>query len=130
MISPDFIFSYWIFTWFLFYYFRLTDFNPLFALICGLIFNSFQLIGYLFYKNYKKALYFIIVNIIIKIIPIILIYNHKILFKDIYFTFILLIIFIIYSKIFRKNQLKSFMNSLKTKKIDSPFSLLLFKIFG
>ena len=130
MISPDFIFSYWIFTWFLFYYFRLTDFNPLFALISGLTFNSFQLISYLFYKNYKKAFYFIIVNIIIKIIPIILIYNHKIVFKDIYFTFLLFIIFIIYSKIFRKNQLKSFMNSLKTKKIDSPFSLLLEKIFG
>lgn len=130
MLRPDFIFSYWIFTWFLFYYFRLTDFNPLFALICGLIFNCFQIIAYLFYNNYKKALYFLIVNILIKIIPISLIYNHKIVFKDIYLTFLLLIIFMIYSKIFSENQLKSFMNSLKTKKIDSPFSLLLFKIFG
>ena len=63
MIRPDFIFSYWIFFWFLFYYIchkisytsyknKSIDFvlkygNPKFALYCGLIW-SLLLFVYLF----------------------------------------------------------------------------------
>ena len=129
MLRPDFIFSYWIFTWFLLYYFKLTNYNPFFAITLGLIFNTLQLLGYLYYKNYKKSLLFIIANIFLKIIPFYLIKNKTIKQKDILFTIFLLIIFIIYSYTNRKNQIKSFLKSLKSKNIDSPFSYYLNKLF-
>jgi len=130
MLRPDYIFSYWIFIWFLLYYFRIIkDYNPIFAIILGIIFNCLQLIGLLFYKNYKKAFYFIIANIFLKIIPFYLIKNKTIKQKDILFTIFLLIIFIIYSLLFNKNQIKSFTQSLKTKNIDTPLSYLLNKLF-
>ena len=131
MLRADYIFSYWIFAWFLLYYFKIIkNYNPFFAIILGLIFNTLQLLGYLYYKNYKKSLLFIIANIFLKIIPFYLIKNKTIKQKDILFTIFLLIIFIIYSRYNRKNQIKSFIKSLKSKNIDSPFSYYLNKLFN
>lgn len=131
MLRADYIFSYWIFAWFLLYYFKIIkNYNPFFAIILGLIFNTLQLLGYLYYKNYKKSLLFIIANIFLKIIPFYLIKNKTINQKDISFTIFLFILFIIYSRYNNKNQIKSFLKSLKSKKIDSPFSYLLNKLFN
>ena len=130
MLRADFIFSYWIFIWFLLYYFKIIkNYNPFFAIILGLIFNTLQLLGYLYYKNYKKSLLFIIANIFLKIIPFYLIENKTI--KKRYFVYNIFInnIYNLYHYN-RKNQLKSFLKSLKSKNIDSPFSYYLNKLFN
>jgi len=130
MLRADYIFSYWIFIWFLLYYFRLINYNPFFAIIIGLIFNTLQLLGYLYYKNYKKSILFIIGNFFLKIIPFYLIKNKTIKQKDILFTIFLFVIFLIYSHYNDKNQFTFFFKNLKTKNINDQLSYYLNKLFN
>lgn len=40
----DYVFSYWIFAWYLLYIAKITKYNPKFVLILGIIENSFTFI--------------------------------------------------------------------------------------
>lgn len=117
------IFSYWIFTWFIFYYFGFKNFNPLFALLIGLFVNIIMLFGYLYFKNYYKAFLFVIVNTFIKIIPIYLLRKTKITKNDIYFTIILYIIYLIYIYLIDDDfNFKFNIDFLENKEINTPIS--------
>jgi len=96
-ITPDYIFSDWIFFWWILFYLKFTKYNPKFILIISLIQNCFMFL-YLFSQNTKKIviLSFFIIDLIIKIIPLILIINTKINKNDIYFTILLYLIYNIY----------------------------------
>lgn len=90
------IFSYWIFIWFLLYYFKFTKYNPLLTLIVGYIITVGELIYLISQKTNKYNLIkFTVINIIIKVIPILLIYNHKITFKEFVINFYIFFIYII-----------------------------------
>jgi hypothetical protein len=90
------IFSYWIFIWFLLYYFKFTKYNPLLTLIIGYIITIGELIYLISQKTNKYNLIkFTVINIIIKVIPILLIYNHKITFKEFVINFYIFLIYII-----------------------------------
>ena len=90
------IFSYWIFIWFLLYYFKFTKYNPLLTLIVGFIITIGELIYLISQKTNKYNLIkFTVINIIIKVIPILLIYNHKITFKEFVINFYIFLIYII-----------------------------------
>lgn len=94
-VRVDFIFSYWIFLWYILYMLKIVNFNPLLALIIGLIINIFQLIIKLVYKHSLKSIIsFCIINTFIKVIPIITIFNNKIFFYKDLIT--LLIVFTVY----------------------------------
>lgn len=93
-----FIYSYWIFTWFILYLLNIIPYNPIFYIIIGYIISIFELL-YLFLKKTNKynLIKYTIINIIIKVFPIIiLIYlnKYKFNYKDIYFGIILLNIYI------------------------------------
>lgn len=96
-ISPDYIFSDWIFIWWILFYFKFTKYNPKFILIVSLIQNCFMFL-YLFKQNTKKIVIisFFIIDLIIKIIPIISIINTKINKDDIYFTILLYLVYNLY----------------------------------
>jgi hypothetical protein len=97
IIRLDYVFSYWIFTWFLLYYVNIIKYNPKFVLILGLIENFFIIIYLLINKSkLYKISKFIIINIIIKVIPLYLIFNDEVLYKDIYATIILFLIYLIW----------------------------------
>lgn len=97
IIRSDYIFSYWIFTWFLLYYLNIIKYSPKFVLILGLIENFFIIIYLLLNKSpLCKISKFIIINIIIKVIPLYLIFNDKIRYRDIYATIILFLIYLIW----------------------------------
>ena len=74
MLSPpryDFTFSYWILVWFFLYYNKIITYNPKIWLVLGLIHNLITLIMMFYYQNSFLYLFlFIIVNVIIKIIPL------------------------------------------------------------
>lgn len=71
LLRFDFIFSYWIFTWYLLYEFKITTYNPKFALIVALINNIFTLLFMLIYLNDTlNIISFITINFFIKIIPL------------------------------------------------------------
>lgn len=93
----DYLFSYWIFVWYLLYFFRITKYNPKFVLICGIIENIILLFFMIYYKtNLNVIIFFIIGMFIIKIIPTYTIWNTIIKRRDILFTFILFFIYIIW----------------------------------
>ena len=93
----DYLFSYWIFLWYLLYFFRITKYNPKFVLICAIIENIFFLFFMIYYNtNLSVIILFICGMFIIKIIPLYLIWNTIIKWRDIVFTFILLFIYIIW----------------------------------
>lgn len=109
------IFSYWIFIWFLLYYFKFTKYNPLFILILGYIITLGELI-YLISKktNIYNLIKFVIINIIIKLIPILLIYNTKITFKDLEISLYIILIYIITMAIMNINPIQFYKNVLNT----------------
>ena len=63
----DFIFSYWIFAWYLCYVFKWTHYNPKLALLMGLIENGIILVMMIYYNT--PLLYFLLTNMILKAIP-------------------------------------------------------------
>ena len=135
IVRIDFIFSYWLFFWFILYKLNIVVYNPYLGLIIGLIVNSIMFILFLSYKNYYKAFLFVIVNFFIKIIPIYVLRNTKIQKKDIYILFILYIIYLIYKKIFDNNKLKkskkdftNYLNTFEKEPINTPFMYLLDKL--
>jgi hypothetical protein len=96
----QYIFSYWIFAWFIVYKLFNIQYNPKFVIILGIIANIIVLL-HLIYKG--ASLYsitkFISINIIIKGIPYYLLRNDIIKLKDIYASIILFMIYLIYSNI-------------------------------
>ena len=97
IIRSDYIFSYWIFAWFLLYYANIVKYSPKFIIILGLIENFF-IVVYLLINNSTsyKISKFIIINIVIKVIPLYLIFNDKIRYQDIYATIILFLFYLIW----------------------------------
>jgi hypothetical protein len=95
----DFIFSYWIFFWYLLYIFGLVrKYNPKFAIICGLIENAF-IISLMFYyqTSTKLIILFVIMSMILKIIPLYTLWNKKIKNADIGFSFLLFFIYLFWT---------------------------------
>ena len=106
-IRSDYIFSYWIFLWFILYLLKLVPYNPKIIIILGIIEILFTLI-YLIVKNasIRKITKFLIINIIIKFIPLLLIYKDPLRKKDIYATVILVLIYLIWMYINDVNIIK------------------------
>ena len=70
-IRIDFIFSYWIFIWYILYELKLTVYNPKLVLWFGLFENLLHLLLMIYYKNSLISIFlFILVDIFIKIIPL------------------------------------------------------------
>jgi hypothetical protein len=93
LIRIDLIFSYWIVAWYLAYIAKLTSFNPKWALILGITENILIVIALLFYSAAIRSIaMFILVNFIIKGIPLYTIYGTKATVRDIYAIFVLFVI--------------------------------------
>jgi hypothetical protein len=96
-LRPDLVFSYWVYLWYILYALKITNFSPKFPLILGLLDNIIMLILMLLYGTSKETIfYFILINTIIKVVPLYYLRNEPLKMKDIYFTIILFLIFIIW----------------------------------
>jgi hypothetical protein len=131
-LRADLVFSYWIYIWFILYAFKITQYNPKFALLLGLIDNIIMLIMMLIYGTSKRTIfYFILINTLIKVVPIYYLSNEKIKLKDIYFTLVLFIIFIIWLHINKQSligNIKIIHDSLLYGQNKTPFMALLKQI--
>lgn len=131
-LRPDLVFSYWIYIWYLLYAFRFISYSPKFPLILGLIDNAGMLALMLLYgTNYNTILYFIIINTLIKIVPLYYLWSKPIKLKDIYFTIILFLIFVLWLHINRQNlvgNIKVIHDSLIYGQNKTPFIALMNKI--
>ena len=93
----DLVFSYWIFAWFILYLFNITPYSPKFAFILGLIENIFLLIMMIIRGTKRITIfYFLIINFIIKVLPIYYLRAETIRIKDVYMTTLLFVIFILW----------------------------------
>lgn len=94
-LRADLVFSYWVYLWYILYAFKITNFSPKFPLILGLLDNIIMLILMLVYATSKETIFnFIVINSIIKVLPLYYLRNESLKMKDIYFTVILFLIFI------------------------------------
>jgi len=90
----DFIFSYWILIWFIAYVVKFTTFSPKFAFIIGII-ENIGVLMLLIYKNasVKSVLYFFMVVIITKLLPLYCMRNDTIKHEDVIFTLALFVLY-------------------------------------
>jgi hypothetical protein len=96
-LRPDLVFSYWIYFWYILYAFKFTSYSPKFPLIIGLIDNLIMLLLMLSYGTSRMTIvYFIIINTLIKAVPLYYLRDETIKMRDVWFTFILLGIFVLW----------------------------------
>lgn len=122
--------SYWIFFWFLLYIFKIIPFNPKIALIFGVLQNLVLFSYMIYYKtSIQYITYFIIINICIKLIPLIIVWKDKITKKDIYFTIFFFLSFL-FLLIFPENRkkFKFLIGSFVHGKKNTPLINLLYNI--
>ena len=122
MIRIDYVFSYWIFAWFLLYYMNITKYNPFFALLISLIENIVLLILMIYYSvSIKSIISFILINLFIKILPILYLRKSKIKLSDIIVTCILFLIYLVWLYVNNKISIqKEIVNSLINEKSETP----------
>jgi len=104
MITPDLIFSYWIFIWYILYILNLIHYSPKIFFIISIFFIIITTI-YMIYKNFsiKIIVTYIIINFIIKVIPLYTIKNDKYNINDFLFGIFLFILYIIWVFYRKKN---------------------------
>lgn len=96
-LRADLVFSYWIYTWYILYAFKLTNYSPKLALILGVIDNLIMLVLMLLFGTSRKTIFFfIVVNTLIKVVPLYYLRNQSIKMKDVLFTLGLFIVFVIW----------------------------------
>jgi len=131
-LRGDLVFSYWIYAWYILYAVKITKYSPKFPIILGLIDNIIMLILMLIYGTSKRTIfYFIIINTLIKIVPLYYLRNESVRMKDIGFTILLFVIFILWLH-FNKQSLfgniKIIHDSLLFGQDKTPFMALLNKL--
>ena len=128
----DLVFSYWIYLWFILYIFKYTIYSPKFALTLGLLDNIVLLfLMFTWGTSVKTIIWFIIINTLIKIMPLYYLRTEPYKMKDVYFTMGLFLIYIIWLHINNQSlvgNIKIIHDSLLYGKNETPFMNLLSKI--
>lgn len=124
-LRADLVFSYWVYFWYILYSFSFIRYSPKFPLILGLIDNIIMLFLMLLYGTSRRTIiYFIIINTLIKAVPLYYLRNESIKINDIYFTFVLFLLFVIWLHINKQNlvgNIKLIHDSLLYGKNKTPF---------
>lgn len=96
-MNSDLLFSNWIFIWFILYLFYIIPYSPKLIILLGFGVIFFMVI-YLYIKNASKysLLKFLMLNIIMKAIPLIVLYNIPITKNDYYFSITIFILYMIW----------------------------------
>ena len=133
-LRVDFVFSYWIYAWYLLYIFTPLNiyYSPKFALILGLFDNIIMFIMMLLYGTNKETVfYFVIINTIIKVVPLYYLIHEKVQLKNVYFTFGIFFLFILWLHINKQSltgNIKLIYDSFIYGENKTPFMALLKKI--
>ena len=99
-LRKDLLFSYWIFLWFLLFYYKILPYNPKIFIIIGLLYSCIDLILQFIYLHPLLGLFwYLIRTIIIKVIPLYLIWNVSVTVIDILFGIGLFIVYVLYTYI-------------------------------
>ncbi len=125
----DFVFSFWIFVWYVLYVLRVTTFIPKIPLVLGVIHNTILLILLFYYKNdWIHIITFFIINLCIKGIPLWTLRNEPYRWKDFYALVVYFILFILW--IFINGELKiktDGLQEIKENRPSGPFTKFVYK---
>jgi hypothetical protein len=99
-VRSDFVFSYWIFVWFLLYYFKCVDEAPKGLLIVGLLYNLLVSAYFFFIIPRESPLYnkikYCIINFCIKVLPLFYLRNRKITRLEIMISVLLIVSYLLW----------------------------------
>jgi hypothetical protein len=96
-MNSDLLFSNWIFIWFLLYLSNIIPYSPKLIILIGFVI----IIGILYYLYINKAskynlFKFALLNLFMKAIPLIILYNVIITWDDLYFSICIFTIYLIW----------------------------------
>ena len=128
MIRPDFILSYWIFAWYILYMITLVKANPKLMLILAIIENIFTLWYIYGYATIENLIYFILVFILTKIIPLATIWNTRIIKRDILVSLCVVIAYILWIYLNNAQINITTVQSLRENRNETPGIYLFHKI--
>lgn len=130
-IRPDYLLSYWVFAWYLLYMFGLVRPNPKFAILLTLLENLWMLLWMVYLKvKPKKIIYFALMIVLVKVIPLLTVIQDKIELRDINATFGLVLMYIGWIVWDEKvNELVGAYMQILSTSIQTPGMLLLDKLF-
>jgi len=130
-IRPDYLFSYWVFGWYILYMVGFVTPNPKFAIIVALLENLFVLASMVYVRIIPKNIfYFSLIVIIFKVVPLWTIRNTTIKKRDLYATFgffLMYIGWIIWDE--KTHELVQSYTQMLSNTIRTPGMLLLDKLF-
>jgi len=136
LFSFIYVFSYWIFNWFLFFEFGWTKYNPFYFLCIALGVNLILLGMMIYFQNDPFViLLFIIINLFIKVLPIYLLWGTPFQWKDIQAGLILFGIYLLFlawndNLVGKKNMYyKGYLN-IKNNHTKNPLTELIRKAFN
>jgi hypothetical protein len=131
-IRPDYLFSYWVFAWYILYITGILTHNPKFAILVALLENIVVLVSMLYLRvNPKKIYYFFIMILLVKGIPLWTLRKTTITKRDVAATIGLLLMYvgwIIWDEKVNAS-FKAYMQMLDPT-IQTPGMLLLSRVFG
>ena len=97
VITPDRFLSIWIFIYSIAYLFKIVPYNPVILISIALTFFIFSLFIIIPRLNERSLLlYYVTINSLGKILPLLLIINNKITNSDIIFTVYFILIYVAY----------------------------------
>lgn len=120
VIRPDFILSYWVFMWYVAYMLRLTPASPKLLLQIGVIENIWTMWYIWGYATTENFIYFIVVFILTKIIPVATIWNIPITKRDVVWSVVLLVVYSLWIYINRNQMTISTIQSLRENRNETP----------
>jgi hypothetical protein len=131
ILTPDYLFSYWLFFWYLLYITGIfTKYNPKISIILGLVMNLYIIYLMIYNKQFYMLFLVITVIFIIKIIPLISLRNTKIKLNDFLFGFFLFLIYCLWITLYYKQNVlilitDLYFNDTYIKNIDISQSLII-----
>jgi hypothetical protein len=104
LIPVDQLLSAWIFIYAVLYIFRLVPFNPILLLYIAyafVIYSSFFIMAYA--TDINKYFFYIALNTVFKVIPIMIVQNDKITTSDVIFTGVFVLVYVVYMAFLRED---------------------------
>jgi hypothetical protein len=106
MLTPDLLFSYWLFLWYFLYIFKIIPYSPKIWFIIALIYIGIAII-YMYNKiNMSFILLFICIAILVKVLPLYSIQKDKYKLKDFLFGIYIFIVYVLWVHYRNQNIIK------------------------
>lgn len=93
VIRPDFILSYWVFFWYVAYMLRITKASPKLLFIIGILENLWTMGAIWGYATTENFIYFIVVFLLTKVVPLATIWNIPIRKMDLVWSVVLVAVY-------------------------------------